>query len=80
MPLPRFGAGLSQEEVGEGLFGGVWEIIERAFIFGLKMDARGVRSPPAIKLAAVAQLVEPRIVIPVVAGSSPVGRPIFLPL
>ena len=28
-------------------------------------------------MAAVAQLVEPRIVIPVVAGSSPVGRPIF---
>ena len=26
-------------------------------------------------MAAVAQLVEPRIVIPVVAGSSPVGRP-----
>jgi hypothetical protein len=28
-------------------------------------------------MAAVAQLVEPRIVIPVVAGSSPVGRPNF---
>ncbi len=28
-------------------------------------------------MVAVAQLVEPRIVIPVVAGSSPVGRPIF---
>ena len=29
-------------------------------------------------VAVVAQLVEPRIVIPVVAGSSPVDRPIFL--
>ncbi len=28
-------------------------------------------------MVAVAQLVEPRIVIPVVAGSSPVGHPIF---
>ncbi len=28
-------------------------------------------------MAVVAQLVEPRIVIPVVAGSSPVNRPIF---
>ena len=27
-------------------------------------------------MVAVAQLVEPRIVIPVVAGSSPVGHPI----
>ena len=31
------------------------------------------------KLVAVAQLVEPLIVIQVVAGSSPVGRPIFKP-
>jgi hypothetical protein len=28
-------------------------------------------------VAVVAQLVEPRIVIPVVAGSSPVNRPIL---
>ena len=28
-------------------------------------------------VAVVAQLVEPRIVIPVVAGSSPVDRPIY---
>ncbi|SQD76607.1 protein of unknown function [Moritella yayanosii] len=28
-------------------------------------------------MAVVAQLVEPRIVIPVVAGSNPVSRPIF---
>ncbi len=28
-------------------------------------------------MVAVAQLVEPRIVIPVVAGSIPVGHPIF---
>ena len=35
-------------------------------------------NPPMLccALAAVAQLVEPWIVIPVVAGSSPVGRPI----
>ena len=31
-------------------------------------------------MADVAQLVEPRIVIPVVAGSNPVSRPIFLNL
>ena len=31
----------------------------------------------AFLVAVVAQLVEPRIVIPVVAGSSPVDRPIF---
>lgn len=31
-------------------------------------------------VAAIAQLVEHRIVIPVVAGSSPVGRPNFLSL
>ena len=31
-------------------------------------------------MVAVAQLVEYRIVIPVVAGSIPVGHPIFLPL
>ena len=29
-------------------------------------------------MVTVAQLVEPRIVIPVVAGSSPVGHPSFL--
>ncbi len=29
-------------------------------------------------MVVVAQLVEPRIVIPVVAGSSPVDHPIFL--
>ena len=28
-----------------------------------------------VKVVAVAQLVEPRIVVPVVAGSSPVGHP-----
>ena len=28
-------------------------------------------------MVAVAQLVEPRFVVPVVAGSSPVGRPIL---
>ena len=28
-------------------------------------------------MVAVAQLVEPRIVIPVVVGSSPIGHPIF---
>jgi hypothetical protein len=32
-----------------------------------------------VVVAVVAQLVEPRIVIPVVAGSSPVNRPIFSP-
>ena len=31
-------------------------------------------------MVAVAQLVESRIVIPVVAGSSPVSHPTFLPL
>ncbi len=30
-------------------------------------------------MADIAQLVEPRIVIPVVAGSIPVIRPIFIP-
>jgi hypothetical protein len=30
-------------------------------------------------MVIVAQLVEPRIVIPVVAGSSPVSHPIFIP-
>jgi hypothetical protein len=30
-----------------------------------------------LKMVVVAQLVEPRIVIPVVAGSSPVDHPIF---
>ena len=34
--------------------------------------------PPAKQMVVVAQLVEPRIVIPVVAGSSPVDHPIFL--
>ena len=35
---------------------------------------------PALKeMVAVAQLVEPRIVIPVVAGSSPVGHPTLTP-
>jgi hypothetical protein len=33
-------------------------------------------APP--EMVVVAQLVEPRIVIPVVAGSSPVDHPIFL--
>ena len=28
-------------------------------------------------MAVVAQLVEPRVVIPVVVGSSPISRPIF---
>ncbi len=31
-------------------------------------------------MAGIAQLVEPRIVIPVVAGSRPVSRPIFISL
>jgi hypothetical protein len=43
--------------------------------------AKTVFSPiialPLSKMVVVAQLVEPRIVIPVVAGSSPVDHPIF---
>ena len=31
-------------------------------------------------MAAVAQLVEPLVVVQVVAGSNPVGRPILLPI
>ena len=36
-------------------------------------------SLPSTKLVAVAQLVEPQIVILVVAGSSPVDHPTFFP-
>lgn len=37
----------------------------------------GLKASRSFELAAVVQLVEPLIVIQVVAGSSPVGRPIF---
>ena len=36
-------------------------------------------TPVHQSMVAVAQLVEPRIVIPVVAGSIPVSHPIFFP-
>ena len=34
--------------------------------------------PESFFMAAIAQLVEPRVVISVVVGSSPISRPIFL--
>ena len=48
---------------------------ERFFPLQKGMDALPIAAPP--EMVVVAQLVEPRIVIPVVAGSSPVDHPIF---
>ena len=49
----------------------------RKRFFPLEQIHQGELAFARYQMAAVAQLVEPRIVIPVVAGSSPVGRPIF---
>lgn len=46
-------------------------------IFALESSPREPKFPVP-ETVAVAQLVEPLIVVQVVAGSSPVGRPIFL--
>ena len=45
--------------------------------FSLSKSAVMVKSAAPPEMVVVAQLVEPRIVIPVVAGSSPVDHPIF---
>lgn len=46
-------------------------------IFGFSMAGQRFTLPVRQPMVVVAQLVEPRIVIPVVAGSSPVDHPIF---
>ena len=45
--------------------------------FSLPKSALMDKSAAPPEMVVVAQLVEPRIVIPVVAGSSPVDHPIF---
>ena len=46
--------------------------------FPSQVAASPLRSASPHEMVVVAQLVEPRVVIPVVAGSSPVVHPIFL--
>ena len=41
------------------------------------LAVRGRRSPQGATMVGVAQLVEPRVVIPVVVGSSPIVHPTF---
>ncbi len=61
----------------DGLNPGASHRIMHLFDFSLSKSA--VMDKPAAppEMVVVAQLVEPRIVIPVVAGSSPVDHPIF---
>ena len=47
------------------------------FDFSLSKSGYVDKSAAPPEMVVVAQLVEPRIVIPVVAGSSPVDHPIF---
>ncbi len=56
---------------------GFGEKVDFGAIFLFPNPAREPRLPPAGETVTVAQSVEPRIVIPVVAGSSPVGHPTF---
>ena len=69
-----------REEVakcGDGGMGGWRRKIEKDGFFPWQGGVSGFRPRARQRMVVVAQLVEPRIVIPVVAGSSPVDHPIF---
>ena len=53
------------------------QISETSAFFPFQNPGPLIILAPADTMVVVAQLVEPRIVIPVVAGSSPVVHPIF---
>ena len=53
------------------------EQLQQKLYFLLDKRAIFKHKAPTLQMAAVAQLVEPSVVVRVVVGSNPIGRPIF---
>ena len=69
---------LQEERIGMKIYSKITIFILQSFPLTLSLRPRLREQVQTIKnMVAVAQLVEPLIVIQVVAGSSPVGRPIL---